>query len=240
MAQEAQSQSLTLAGTLDDTRNVGHDKRLLVPVSHDAEARLKCGEGVVGYLGTRTRQRREQSRLAGIGQAHQSNVGQQLQLQNDGHLLHWLAGLGIARSLIGGRAELVVAKTAATALEQHHHLAVVGHVAHELARLGIVDHSAAGHVDVDILAVGAMTLVATTVATMFGAYVALILQVEQRPVVVVATQIDVATASAVATVGSAVGIILHVAQVHRAASALSRAAVYLHIVNEITFHKPLS
>ena len=33
---------------------------------------------------------------------------------------------------------------------------------------------------------------------------------------------------------------LEEAQVHRAASALSRAAVYLHIVNEITFHKPLS
>ena len=78
-----------------------------------------------------------------------------------------------------------------------------------------------------------MTLVASAVATMLGEDVSLKLEVQQGPVVVVATQVYAATVSAVATVGTSVRVVLNVAQVHRATAALARATIYLHIVNEI-------
>ena len=95
------------------------------------------------------------------------------------------------------------------------------HVAYVLARLGVVHHRSARHVDVYVLAVLAVTLVATAVASVLGEDVALELKVEQRPVVVVAAQVDAAAVSAVAAVGSAVGVILHVTEVHRASAALA-------------------
>ena len=120
-------------------------------------------------------------------------------------------------------------------LEQHL-LAVVGDVADVLARLGIIDHRSAGHVDVDVLAVRAVTLVPTAVAPVLRKDVALVLQVQQRPVVMVPAQVDVSTPAAVAPVGAAVRVILHVLQVHRPLAALARAAQYLHIVYEVALH----
>ena len=80
-----------------------------------------------------------------------------------------------------------------------------------------------------------MTLVAATIASMFGKYVTLELEVEQGPVVVVATQVDTAAMTTVAPVGASVGVVLHMAQVHRAPATLARAAVYFYIINKIGF-----
>ena len=88
------------------------------------------------------------------------------------------------------------------------------HVAYVLARLGVVHNRSARHVDVYVLTVLAVTLVATAVASVLGENVALELKVEQRPVIVVAAQVDAAAVSAVASVRPSVGIVLHVAQVH--------------------------
>ena len=113
-------------------------------------------------------------------------------------------------------AELEVAQSAASAFQQHDFLPVVGNVADILSRLSIVDHRPARHVDIHVLAVGPVTLVLTAIASVFSEDMALVLQVQQRPVVVVATQDDAATLATVATVRTSVGVILHMAQVHRA------------------------
>ena len=80
-----------------------------------------------------------------------------------------------------------------------------------------------------------MTLVASAVAAVLCEHVALELQVQQRPVVVVATEVNATAMTAVATVGSAVRVVLDMSEVHAAPSALSRAAIYLHIVYEVGF-----
>ena len=61
-----------------------------------------------------------------------------------------------------------------------------------------------------------MTLITATISTMLGKEVALILEVQQRPVVMVAAEIDASSTSAVATVRTAVRLVLYVAQVHGA------------------------
>ena len=81
-----------------------------------------------------------------------------------------------------------------------------------------------------------MTLVFATVATVLGEDMSLVLQVQQSPIVMVATQENAATLTTVTTIRTAVGIVFHMFQVHRAPATLSRAAHDLHVVNEITFH----
>lgn len=59
--------------------------------------------------------------------------------------------------------------------------------------------------------------------------------VERCPVVVVGTQVYAASVTSVASVGASVWVVFHVAQVHRAASAFSGAAIYFYVIYEIGF-----
>ena len=91
-----------------------------------------------------------------------------------------------------------------------------------------------------VIAVGVFALCAgasalSSIASMPSEDMAFVAQVEQRPVVMVATQIDMPATPAVAAVGSAVGHVLGAVHVHAAPSASSRAAAYLYVVNEIAF-----
>ena len=233
VAQETESETFALARSLYNSRDVCHDERLVVMIAHDAERRFEGGEGIVGNLGPGTRHGGEQRALAGIGEPDETDVGKELKLHYDRHLLHGLSRLGIARSLVGGGTELIVAESAAASLEEHHFLSVVHDVADELSCLGVVYHSTARHVYIHVLAVGAMAFVSTAVAAVFRLDVALVFQMEQGPVVMVSTQDDASSLTAVAAVGTAVGLILHVAEVHRSLAALTGAAVYLHVVYEI-------
>jgi hypothetical protein len=66
-----------------------------------------------------------------------------------------------------------------------------------------------------------MTLVFASVASMLSKDVTLIAQMEQRPVVMVASQNDRTTFATIATVRTTIGVILDVLQVHTAPTALS-------------------
>ena len=120
-----------------------------------------------------------------------------------------------------GGAKLEVAQSSASTFQQHYLLPVVSDVAHILSRLSIVDHGSAWHVDILVLAVGAVALVGSAVATMLGEDVLLVFQVQQGPVVVVAAQYDASAMPTVAPVGSAVGLVFHVSEVRRSPAALS-------------------
>jgi hypothetical protein len=66
-----------------------------------------------------------------------------------------------------------------------------------------------------------MTLVLTTIASMLSKDMALIAQMEQRPVVMVASQNDRTTLATIATIRTTVGVILDVLQVHTSSTTLS-------------------
>ena len=100
-------------------------------------------------------------------------------------------------------------------------MSVVGDVANVFARLGIINHCAARHVDILVLAVGAVAFVAAAIASMFGKHMALVFQVQQCPVVVVASQVDASAFAAVTTVGTSIRVVFHVAQVHGTSSAFA-------------------
>ena len=115
-----------------------------------------------------------------------------------------------ARCLVGGSAELEVAKTAASAFQQQHFLPVVGHVAYVFARFGVIYYGSARHVNVDVLSVGAVAFGLSAVAPVLGVYVALVFKVKQSPIVVVAAQVNAAAFAAVTAVGTSVGLVFGV------------------------------
>jgi hypothetical protein len=66
-----------------------------------------------------------------------------------------------------------------------------------------------------------MTFILTAIASVLGKDMTFILQVQQRPEVMISSQNDAAALATVATVRAAVGVIFHVAQMHTAPSALA-------------------
>ena len=235
MAQEAQSQSASLAGTLDDAGDVGHDKRLLATIGDDAQVGLERGEGVVGYLGLGGADDAEQGGFSRIGKSHESYVGQQFQLQDDGLLDACFAWLGKTGRLAGSGLEVLVAQATTSATQQAHDLPVLGHVTQKLSRLGIIHSGAAGHLDGAVLAVLACALVLTAGLAVGSEHVALILEVDKRPQVAVPLQEDVPATAAVAAVGTPLGYILGAVQVGRSSAAFTAAAQDFHVVNEVAF-----
>ena len=66
-----------------------------------------------------------------------------------------------------------------------------------------------------------MTLVSTSVAAMLCTHMTLVLEMEERPEVVIASQINTAAITALSAIGTSVGVILHVSEVHGTTTALT-------------------
>ena len=82
MAEEAVADADAFMRAFDQAGNVGDDE--FAPVdARDAEAGMQRGEGIVGDLRLGRGDGRQEGRLAGIGQADQAGVGDQLQPQPD-------------------------------------------------------------------------------------------------------------------------------------------------------------
>ena len=126
-----------------------------------------------------------------------------------------------------------VAQSAASAFQQDDLLSVLGDVAHVLAGLGVVGHGAAGHLDDLVLAILAEAAVLGAALAVSGQDVAVVAQVQEGPVVAVAAQDDVSATTTIAAIGTTVGAVLGASHVGGTSSALARADVYLHVVNEI-------
>ena len=94
----------------------------------DAEVRRQRRERVVGDLRPRRGDARDQRRLAGVREADEADVGEQLQLEAQVLDLAGFARLDLARRAIGGRGEPRVAHAAASALGDEHALAFLGEI----------------------------------------------------------------------------------------------------------------
>ena len=60
VSEESQSQALSFARSLDNTRDISHHETLMVAVIHDAQRWLEGGKRIVGDLWTGTGYGREQ------------------------------------------------------------------------------------------------------------------------------------------------------------------------------------
>ena len=115
VAEEAVAEADAFMRAFDQAGQIGEHEFALVD-AHDAELRMQRGERIVGDLRLGGADRGEEGGLAGIGQADQAGVGDQLQPQPDGALLAGLAGIGAARRLVGRGLEIGIAEAAIAAL----------------------------------------------------------------------------------------------------------------------------
>ena len=92
MAEKAVAEPVALVRALDQARDVGEDEFASVD-PHHAEAGMERGEGIVGDLRLGGGDGGEEGRLAGIGQADQAGIGDQLEPQPDRLLLAAWPGL---------------------------------------------------------------------------------------------------------------------------------------------------
>ena len=98
-----------------------------------------------------------------------------------------------------------VAEASASATQQGHYLAVVGHLTQILARLGVKHHRAARHVDRHVLAVLARAAVLRARLSVAGEDMAPVAKRQEGPHVGVAPEQYVASAAPVAPVGPTLG-----------------------------------
>jgi hypothetical protein len=115
MAEEAVADSMAFVRALDEAGNVGDDEFARIDAD-DAKPGVQRREGIVGDLGLGGRDRGEEGRLAGIGQADEAGIGDQLQPQPDPAFLARQAGIGPARRLVGRGLEIGIAEAAIAAL----------------------------------------------------------------------------------------------------------------------------
>jgi len=97
-------------------RNVGDDELAALRGLNRAQHRGERRERILRHLRPRVRDPRQQRRLAGVRQADERGIGEQLQAQLDQALVARHAHLGVARRLARGRCEALVAAAARSAL----------------------------------------------------------------------------------------------------------------------------
>ena len=204
VAEEVQAQATALGGTGDEAGDVGDGEGLVAQVHH-AEVRLQRGEGVVADLRLGRRQRRHQGGLAGGGEADEADVGHRLQLQDQVLLLAGLAEQGEAGGLAGARRERRVAQAAVAALGGDEAGALAGHVRQHVAVLRQHD-GALGDLEDQILAAGAVAVVAGARLPLLRLDVRVEVEVHEGVDLRVDLEDDVAAVSAVAAVGAAEGL----------------------------------
>ncbi len=235
MAEKAGTEPGAVARAFDEAGEVGEDEFGVVAEPDDAELRVERGERIVGDLRPRVRDARKEGRLAGVGEADEPGIGDQLEAQPYPELAARPAGAEAARGLVGRGLVVEVAEPAVAAGQQDDALVRLGHVGEDGFLVVVEDFGADGHAQDDVLAVGAGALAAGAAAAVLGAEMLLVAVVDQRVEVFLRLKDDVAAPAAVAAVGTAELDEFLAAKAHRAAPAVAALQVDLALVEK--FHR---
>src|SRR5215207_5882901 len=157
-------------------------------------------ERIIGNLRLGRAHRGEEGRLAGIWQADDAAVGDQLQSQPDGSLLTRLPGIGVARRAIARALEMRVAEAAVAAVREHHLLADFGEIGEQCLAILLIDLRAGRHAQHGIAAARAMAILAHAAAAALGLEVLLETVIDQRVEAVNRARDHVAALAAVTAV----------------------------------------
>jgi hypothetical protein len=153
VAKELIAQAMAFVRSLDQARNVGYDKGLIVVGADDTEIGNERRERVVGDLWPRRADHGDECRLAGVRESDETHVGDELQLDEELPFLTRPTVVREPRRLPGRGGEMLIAPATPAAFGDENPLAILGQVGHEVAR-GLVTHDRAdGELDEDIMAV---------------------------------------------------------------------------------------
>src|SRR6478609_11023756 len=103
MAEEAMTEPQPLVRAFDQPWHIRGHERSIAGQADDAEVWRERGERVVGDLRLRRRNARNDRRLAGVGEADDANVGEELELQPEIFFFTGQARLRASRRAVGRR-----------------------------------------------------------------------------------------------------------------------------------------
>ena len=232
MAQEVVAQTDALAGTLDQAGDVGADKAGTLCHRHNAQRGHQCGKVVVCDLGFCRADGGDEGGLAHIGEADQTHVRDQFQLQRHLNVLAGHTGLCKLGDLAGRRCKVRVAVAASAALCNGDRV-MIRQVCNDKAALGVLDDGAQRHLDDQIFGVLAVAQACTALAAFRGNVLALVAEIHQGGQVIVHHKNNVAAAAAIAAVRAASGHEFFTVKAHRTVAALARVEPYRGDVDKV-------
>src|SRR5262245_55563500 len=176
---------------------------------------------MVGNLGRGAAHGPKQRGLARVGQADQSHIRQQLQLQLKRALLPCLSSARLHRRLVGGALEVLVAESARSAPGCDEPLAAVADVGDNLSAARVGNHRSQRDGNFQVRAIATMHRAAHAVAAVLGPIVRMMGQVQQRIDVRIADDDDIPALATIPAVGAAFGNVLLASQAHGAVATLA-------------------
>jgi hypothetical protein len=126
-----------------------------------------------------------------------------------------------------------IAQSASAAFEQHNPFVMRFDLAYELPCLTVIHHGTAGHFDDFVLSVFSERPTLSAFAAIGSHDVFLIFEMQQRPEIPVSMQNHGTALAAVTAIRTTFRQVFRAMEMHATGSALSRAAVYLYVINEI-------
>ena len=202
MTEEAVADAGPFMSAFDQPGNVGKHEIGAVD-AHHAEIGVKRGEGIVGDLRLGRADRGQEGRLSGIGKSDDAGIGDELEPKPDMHLLALLAGIGVARRLVGRRLEAGIAESAIAAAQQNDAVAGRNEIRDQGLPVFVEDLRARGHGQHHVGALGAGAVLAHAMPALLRLEMLLVAVVEKRIEVGHAFDDDVAAFAAVAAVRAA-------------------------------------
>ena len=242
VAEERVTEAGPARRTFDEARNVGDRGPALVLVAevHDAEVGLERRERVVGDLGLRGGQGREDRGLARVRQPDEPDVGDEPQLEAQPALLAGLALLGMTRRLMGRRLEMRVAEAAAATARHDRLLAGRNEIGEERARL-VLQHGSPGRdVEDEVVAGLAVPPGPCAAPTRGRLEVVAVLEVAERRLSGIDAEVHRPASTTVAAVGSTARHVGLLAEGRGPVATIAGADPDLHAVEEHRGHSRTS
>src|SRR6266404_494939 len=127
--------------------------------------RFKGSKRIIGHLGTRRRDSRNQCRFSNIRKSYETHVRNQLQFQGKRSNLARRSVLVVSRRAIRRSRELRVAFSAASALRDDKAFTGLGKIMNQLAAFAVGNQRADGHKHKPVFAVFPVTFITFAVRT---------------------------------------------------------------------------
>jgi hypothetical protein len=203
--QEAVAEAMTFMRAFDQSWDIGHHEAAIAAQRHHAEVGRQRRERVVGDLRARRRDARDEGGLARVGETHEPDVGQQLQLEMQRLHLARFPGFGPPRCAIRGRHELRVAAAATPPFGDEHALSVVREIGDQARAVSVLlEHERTDrHGDLEVRRRVTGAVAALSVASAPGFEFGVVAKIDQGVLGGNRGDVDRAARAAVAAVGPA-------------------------------------
>jgi hypothetical protein len=169
-------------------------------VADDSEVRGEGGKGKVCYPRSSRGDRRKQSRFSYVGEADQTNVGQEAQFELKEAFFSRGAGLGKARCLVRRSGKKSIAFAALSPASDDDLRALRTEISQKLTALGVTNQGAQWHADDEVVTVFPVLILSSTVFATLGSQVTLIDEVAQGAQLGISLKDDTPAVSAIPAV----------------------------------------